>query len=295
MTDRERKRIRRDERPDNPPKMRLTERDKWIVEAVYQYRVLMQRQIEQLFFGHKTSAQRRLSLLYQHGYLERQFLPVRGGIMNSPILYLLDKRGAELLAAEFGHNDIRWKRENNQVGQEFLEHALAINEVRIAVTLACQKLGYTLLTWKGESDLKGDYDRVKLGSLLSKRTSVSVIPDSQFVVDTPRQSEKTKAYFFLELDRGTMTTKRFRGKVEAYIEYVNSGGYERRYGTRSLRILTVAPSRARLASLKQVTEDVGGKNRFWFAVQSDLSANTIFDEAVWSVAGSREAARLIEL
>ena len=35
-----------------------------------------------------------------------------------------------------------------------------INDFRINIVLACQKLKYPLVTWLGESGLKGDYDRV---------------------------------------------------------------------------------------------------------------------------------------
>ena len=45
----EHKRLRRDERLANPPHMILKERDKRVIEAVYQYRVLMQQQIERLY------------------------------------------------------------------------------------------------------------------------------------------------------------------------------------------------------------------------------------------------------
>src|SRR4051812_27095595 len=124
-----RKYIRRDERLAVPPSMQLTERDQQIVEAVYLYRVLMQSQIERLIFtdAHPSTAQRRLQLLFQNGYLERQFLPVRGGMMNSPILYLLDEKGAHLLTRAFGYDNVLWKRAHNTVGVDFLEHTIAVN------------------------------------------------------------------------------------------------------------------------------------------------------------------------
>jgi hypothetical protein len=295
MTEQPRKRQRRDQRVTTPPSMTLTERDKRIIEAVYQYRVLTQSQIQHLFFSQKTSAQRRLQLLYHHGFLERQFLPVRGGIMNSPILYLLDKRGAEMLTAEFGYDEVHWKREHNEVSADFLEHALAINEFRILIVLACKRLTYPLLTWRGENEMKADYDRVKIRKAQGGQVSVSLIPDSHFVIDTPRQAEKTKAFFFLELDRGSMVTKRFKTKIEAYMEYVESGAYERKYGTRGLRVLTVALSQGRLQSLRQVTEEAGGRNRFWFAVLSELTSENIIDKPVWQVAGREGLSTLIEL
>src|SRR5258706_943574 len=103
-----RQRRRRDKRLSNPAPMKLTDRDKKIVEAVHLHRILRQDQIQALFFGHPAAAQRRLVKLYDYGYLERHFLPTRGGMMSSHILYSLDRLGAELLRAEFGYDKLNW-------------------------------------------------------------------------------------------------------------------------------------------------------------------------------------------
>jgi len=284
-----RQRRRRDERQSDPPVLHLTERDRQVIRAVSEYRVLSQDQVGRLFFGSQTPAQRRLAGLYDHGYLERQFLPVRGGIQQSPILYLLDRRGAELLRAEYGLETVRWQAKDNRVSTDFVEHLLGINEVRIAVTLACRELGYRVLTWLGEAELKADYDRVTLRASSGKRREVPVIPDSYFALETPRG----KAHFFLELDRGTMTLKRFQTKVAAYQAYYRSGEYERRYGARSLRVLTVTLGERRLANLKATTEAAGGRGWFWFGLLEQMTADQVLDGTVWQVAGQEGERALI--
>jgi hypothetical protein len=119
--------------------MRLTQRDFEILNAVADYRILRQDQIQQLFFGSKSTAQYRLSRLYQHGFLARHFLPVYAGW--SPTLYSLDKRGLALLKSASGSTHIQlWNSENSH---EFLSHTLAITDVRIALTLACRAAAYT--------------------------------------------------------------------------------------------------------------------------------------------------------
>ncbi len=290
-----RRRRRRDERLAHPPLMRLTERDKHIVKAVFDYRVLRQDQIQRLFFGEnpgaKAAAQRRLVKLYDYGFLERFFLPTRGGLMSSPVLYGLDRRGAELLRAEFGYDDLRWYPTSKELKDDFLEHTLAIADFRVAVTVACKILGYELLTWKGEAALKADYDRVKVRTEKGYSRSVSVIPDGYFAVNTPLG----KTHFFLELDRGTMTTKRFQGKVAAYVAYYRSGEYQLRYGTQSLRILTITLGEGRLANLKRVTERVRDTDWFWFGVLSQLDAERVLSAPVWQVAGQSGYSALIKL
>lgn len=284
------KRRKRNRRDDTPPTMILTARDRQIVEMVYQCRVLRQDQIHALFFGASTSAsQRRLALLFHHGFLTRVFLTARASYMLSPALYMLDKRGAELIRMEFGYDDIAWTTKSNDVGQQFLEHTLAINDVRVAFTLACRQLdGFELLEWRSESQMKANYDRVTLTQPKGRSELISLIPDSFFVVQTPQG----RASFFLEVDRGTETTGRFQTKIFAYQAYIKSGTYQQRYGFKGIRVLTTIPSLKRLEGLKTVTEQAGGKERYWFAIQSDISAQSVLCEDIWWIAGQPEQAPL---
>src|SRR5687768_11770657 len=100
------KKRRRDKRHENPSPMRLQERDIDLIEAVHYHRVLKQEHLQALFFGSKATAQARLEKLYDHGFLERKFLPVAVGSGRSPTLYILDRRGAELLRAERGYEEL---------------------------------------------------------------------------------------------------------------------------------------------------------------------------------------------
>lgn len=279
----------RHQRQDPPPPMRLTERDQDVIEAVYHHRVLSQGQIERLIFTgtHRSVAQRRLSLLYDHGYLDRRFLPRIGGLVTSPILYLLDKKGSEYLLSHRGYDDIRWRPNDNSLGYEHIEHLLAINTFRIEMTLACRMNGLPLQTWLDDTTLKQDYDRVHLPR---SARPVAVIPDAYFTIATP----KGDTHFFLELDRGTMTSKRFKRKVLAYIAYASSGLAEKRFGTTKFRVLTVTESEKRAENLKTATEGVGGKRRFWFGTLAALTAETILTEPMWRVAGREERAVLLQ-
>jgi DNA-binding MarR family transcriptional regulator len=281
------KRQRRDKRSITPTPMRLTERDKAIIHAVHTYRVLRQAQLERLFFGSQSTAQRVLQRLYQHGFLERKFFPVLTG--RSPTMYVLDKKGAELLRSDYGLENLVWYPSSKELKTEFLEHTTAINEFRITVTLAAQFAGYELLNWQGENDLKAQYDRVRIMTGHGKSQMISLIPDSYFVLKTPRGF----AHFFLELDRGTMTTKRFKSKIQAYLAYYQSGAYSKRYNSRSMRVVTVTNGVKRLENLKTVTEDAKGKHQFWFALASDLTPDIVLSASVWQIAGEMEKQPLI--
>ena len=285
----ERQRRRRDRRVPNPKRMQLTERDIEIVQAVHQHRVLTQEHIQLLFFGprNKSGAQRRLERLYDHGFLERLLLPVTAG--RSPTLYILDRKGADLLRAERGYDTLAWYHSSRDLKTDFLEHTMAINDVMVAVTLACRARDYELETWQTESQLKANYDRVTLQTASGRREEVPIVPDSFFCI----VAHGRRYPCFLEVDRGTMTLGRFKRKVQGYVAYHRTGGYERRYGLQSLRVLTVTVGEKRLVNLKEATEQAGGREWFWFGLLSDLNYETVLETPVWQVATWERLAALI--
>lgn len=283
-----RQRTRRDERVVAPRPIQLQPRDLDIMEAVHSYQVLSTQHLRTLYFSSLHQAYARLAALYHHGFLDRRFLGVRADKNTTPILYVLDKRGAECLRKERGI-DVSWSKRTKPVTTTFLEHTLAINTFRIAIAKACMSPGFSLLKWLGENELKADYDYVTLRSSTGRLRRVSVIPDSYFVLSTP----KGIAHCFLELDRGTMTTQRFKTKIEAYQVYYASGAYERRFATKSLRVLTVTASEARAKNLYRVTEQAHGKQRYWFTTLSEVTPETVLRSPIWRVATNDAAHALV--
>src|SRR5260221_559309 len=129
---------RRDRRDPQPRRMRLTERDADTILAVYNYRVLTLDQIHKLILKNikeKRGVQRSLARLYQHKFLARVFLPVITG--SSPTMYVLDRKGVELLHTHFGLEDLKWYPSSKTLKPMFLEHTIAINAFRISVTKPC--------------------------------------------------------------------------------------------------------------------------------------------------------------
>jgi hypothetical protein len=83
-------------------------------------------------------------------------------------------------------------------------------------------------------------------------------------------------------------------KVRAYMAYYRSGQYHARYGTRSLRVLTVTTSQKRLANLKASTEQAGGGPMFWFTTFDRVNTENILSAPIWQVAGDKGNHSLIE-
>lgn len=269
--------------------MQLTQRDRQVIQAVYEYRFLRRDQIQALFFLSQNTANRRLQYLFQHGFLKRHLPPVQLGEGRPQAIYSLDERGADLIAIEQGIDraEVRWRKKDNQAQFFFLEHTLYINDFRIGITMAAKKLGHQVSRWCDEREIKLLGERVPI--LQKRKGYLPVAPDAFFIYDFGDR----QAGFFLEVDMGTMTNKRFKDKVRAYIAYKTEGYYEKKFGISSLRVLTVAPSYRRLKNLKRTTEQAQGRNLFWFATFAALSSEKIL-QPVWYVAGQEGVSRLFE-
>ena len=82
-------------------------------------------------------------------------------------------------------------------------------------------------------------------------------------------------------------------RVQAYRVYTESGRCSERYGTRSLRVLTMTVGPKRLANLKRSTEKAGGRQMIWFTTLEQVGTRGLLSAAVWEVAGERSRKALI--
>lgn len=277
-------------RRENPEGMVIKDRDRDVLESLYRFRVLSQKQIQLLHPFSRDTAQYRLEKLYDNRFVDRKFLTVSIGAGKSPTLYVLDRKGAE----EIG---VKWYYSDKDTTEGFLRHSYAINQVLVSVHLACKthefQFGYRT-DWVSENEVKADYDRVAVKLPSGKRENLPVQPDSIFSFVAYGQRHR----FFLELDRGTMESDNWKKKILAYVAYHESGAYEKRYNAKGLRVLSVIRTKhkggVRERNLKQWTEDVGGKSRFWFTTLQQITPESLFDDLIWQVATRSEPSKLIE-
>ena len=287
--------------PKELPRFRITPRDVEILTAVYEYRVLTAPQIDQLFFTPATQdtpatpssrCQRRLMLLYHHGFLERREQLVTLTEGAKPLMYVLDTKGVALLADmwDVDEHELDWHPRDKTVSPQFLAHHLAINTVRIAVTLAARAHGFTIEKWFDERLLRREHmvDTVTITGERGRKEKAAVVPDSYFLLSTGTH----RYHLFLEVDMATVTgdspvvgRRDWRRKIAAYLAYYNSGKYAERYQSTGLRVLTVTTSEQRLLNLKQITERVGGKARFWFTTLAQATPAAILTVPICQVAG----------
>lgn len=291
----------------NAPRFQLTARDVAILEALAtNYRALTSFQIAALFFPPSTTGApssrclERLRRLVQAGYLRRLEQPSLLSDGRKPFVYSASRQGAELLAGRLGQTieEIGWRGTDSQVSPLFLEHLLATNDFRIAVTLAARENSWAIEDWRDDHELRHHRDYVVLHGPHGARERAAVVPDAYFILRTRGHVYR----HFVELDRGTVTgqatawqRRDWARKCRAYQEYVRSGAYEARYGARGLRILAVTTSEDRLRNLKRIAEETGMKSRMWLTTMANVTPETVLTAPKWQVAGRNDRHALVDI
>ena len=296
------------QRVDKHPDKRLTPRDGRVLNWVYEMRFLSREQIQRLEFDSSSGryCRDRLRRLFDAGYLDRRRLDLGTGFGANMPVYGLDKKGAEWIALDqkMDSSEVDWKPRDNEVNPYFMEHALAINDFWIDVVLATRESEYELERWIPERTLKSEEMKDYVDDPKADGR-IAVVPDGYFCIGL---ADGRRACFALELDRGTVKKKSWRRKIRGYLEYARSGRYRERYGTTSLRIVTVVQAarraqgdedeerliRTRVEKIKGWTEEEGGDKLFWFAAEPDVAPETILAGQIWQVGGADGHYGLIE-
>lgn len=302
---------------DNAPKLRITQRDKDIITAVYHYRALETPQVETLCFtsnpenqhATKKTCQRRLTQLHQAGYLWRgeqaSKLLTEG---RKPYIYRINHKAVELLPEllDVEPEMISWRPEELVVGDLFLKHLLKTNDVRIAFSKAAENKGWIIQTWLDDRTLKSKQvkDYVTLTSPTGEESKAAIVPDGYCHLTIPahdpdhqdrdpyRGDKARNFHSFFEVDLGTVTGKASKWgrrdwarKVKAYIEYFTSGLYQQRYGgLKYPKVLTITTTTRRLETLKTITEAAEGEKVFWFTTLDQVSSTTVLTKPIWQIA-----------
>jgi DNA-binding Lrp family transcriptional regulator len=205
-------RLPRFKRASTVVSMILTERDRDIIRLIHRHRFLRSDQIAALMGGSPQQLLRRLNLLYHHGYLERPRAQLqyyeRGG--SKSIAYGLGNKGGTCLKNEFGiavHHD-SWDEKNHVIGRVYLEHALLVANVMVAIELACRKRGIRLL-YENQLAFQTERQPFQWKVKVNDGQKLGVIPDRVFALEFPDSSgQSQRVHFFLEADRGTMPVVR---------------------------------------------------------------------------------------
>jgi hypothetical protein len=245
--------------------MHLTARDRRIIQLVHRHRFLSSSHIVALMGDASQPLLRRLQLLYHHGFLERPRCQIdyyhHGGSRH--LVYGIGNKGAVLLKCELGLglHPSRWSEKNRSVGRIYLDHALLVSDVMVAIELACRERDYVRLLCADELSLPnqptGQPQPFRWAVNISGEVRLGVVPDRVFALEYMNGvGSRDRAFFFLEADRGTMPVQRrnlsqtsFYRKLIAYEATWSQAIHRTRFGFHRFRVLTVTTSAERLGSL----------------------------------------------
>lgn len=245
-----------------------------MIKEVHKYRFLTSEHIAALAGGSKQGVLRRLQLLYHAGYLDRpreQIKPYSQG--STAMIYGLGNKGIDLLVNDFGvkKSKVDWTSKNREVKTVFLEHTLQIANFMVCLRLACQaRNGVQLLEPKPDQAEAFSW-KVKLSPEIQGKKrdlAFSLIPDRAFALGFPNNGAEKRAYFFLEVDRSTMPVVRtnlyktsFFKKMLGYWHSWQQGLFEKNFGFKNARVLTITKSEARIKSLIEANKEVDGRKK----------------------------------
>lgn len=277
-------------RAKQPPPLLMTEQRMQLLEALLRFRLLNRDQLQRVGgYASRNTINHVLGLLFHAGYIERRYAPpvVTGTEHDHQALYLLDRKGASLLAARRGIADVHelgWNAKDNAISWWHLHHLVACNDLLIAFEEAARTNSCQLL-WLAERELRRPerQTRVEVPLPDGSRTRITAVADA-FLVLTPKTGKKLA--FFLECDQGTVDiSKRWPVKFLAYEAFLRHPAYAQSFpiGPHTVAVLTVTTSEERALRLKAACEKVSQAGFFLFTSFTAATAERVLAQPIWHI------------
>jgi DNA-binding Lrp family transcriptional regulator len=262
--------------PDIPP-LRLTSRDGEILTCLQRHRFLRSDHIISLCPGSRQQVLRRLQRLFHHGFLERPRCQIdyyQSGTRR--IAYGLGNKGAAWLKRELSleFHQLDWKQKSH-VGRLFLEHALLVSDIMVALELACHNRKDIRLLSADDLQIANRREPFQWKVDIGQRQKCGVIPDRVFGLEFAGK----QCWYFLEADRGTMPIIRgnldqtsFQRKLLAYEATWTQNLHRTRFGWQRFRVLTVTTSSQRVQGITGACQGLAhGHGLFLFLDAAELA------------------------
>ena len=299
----------------------ITDRDRAIFQALFDYRYLTFDQLASLVphheqsksdAGHEKKLRERLTELYHSGHVDR----IR--TQHYPSVYALAGKSAEHIAA--GDDDFQrldWIKKTKGATWHFIEHTVEVAEFRITVAKKLSQhpsidliTGRTLMaSIKAAVGLKPTQHPLLLrqsitldifdghvGKSVNKTDVVGTVPDHLFLLQLPAGKQRA---FPVEIDRGSMPVRHrgFTGssierKLHVYAAAALAKKREDRWGFDSFRVLFVTDSPQRSKHIRDIARSIG-TDVAWTAERETIAREPVLSE-YWLDATGRAHALLPE-
>jgi DNA-binding Lrp family transcriptional regulator len=270
--------------------IRLTDRDREIIKYVHRHRFLRSDHVVTLTGGSRQRVLRRLQRLYHHGFLERPRCQIDYYQSGSRrIAYGVGNKGAAWLKRELSlpYHELDWKRKNH-VGKVFLEHALLVSDVMVAVEVACRS--HADIRLLAPDERRGLF---RWSVDIGHQAKCGVIPDRVFGLECNGK----RCWYFLEADRATMPVTRtdlnqtsFYRKLLAYEATWRQDIHHTRFGWQRFRVLTVTTDSKRVQGMIEACRKLKqGRGLFLFTDAKTLHKQPDFFALCWRTAHDSES------
>jgi hypothetical protein len=220
-------------------------------------------------FGSTSRANKRLLKLMRAGLLRRFFLGSGGG---RKALYSLSEKGAQLAGVPL--RGLRRPQGALLAADFFVEHQLAVNAIAIALRF-------------GKIPVHGVAFHRSRAFHEPMVPEIRLIPDGYVELVTPSGIMP----LFLEVDLGNESLAIWREKTRKYLQLAISGAYRRTFGQERFRVLVIANSPRRIASLRKTVAAITEKI---FRFTTLENARTGFFLPVWMKPRGAKPEPLIE-
>jgi hypothetical protein len=154
-------------------------------------------------------------------------------------------------------------------------HDLLVGEAALSV-IALAKEGAIQLVGV-ETDDRKLATVVHVADLGKEPERIVLQPDALIVTVGQRGNEA----LLLEIDRGTTAPVRMQTRYRGMLAWQREGGPVRTFGTKSLRVVTLVPTTARLERLRQAALQANGGRRTGFLLFGLLDNYTVFTRERW--------------
>jgi hypothetical protein len=182
----------------------LDTRERAVLVAIYEHKVLVTEHVKAMFFGSLRRAQDRLRHLAQRGLIDTWYPPRPRGMGKASGHHTLTESGAQVVALLVGvaRSELRYvvRSEEDREQDAWLAHRLGVNEFFCALIDAGRATdGHGLSKWVPERTVRTADGWIR--------------PDGYGVYLHPGGALD----FYLEYDRGTETTGQLANKLAGYI------------------------------------------------------------------------------
>lgn len=223
--------------------LKATDRDRQLLQALDEFRVLTTDQVHHLFFPSLHRTRKRLVRLWRHGLVVRDVRPTQLGEGSSQYYYALSQSGRRMLPQPSNHHGTSYR-----TLYAFSRHSEQINNFRICLTLATNMADdLALSSWAQGRKLK----MLAAPRYPLMTQPMPIIPDAMFIL----LCRGREYNYFLEFDRGTTDLGRIANKCAGYHWLWQQKTAHRRFGIRSFRVLLVTTTRRRLDHIIQKLVD----------------------------------------